>query len=127
MVDPAALSAAGHVERKLVTVLAAEIDQAAGAWSEPDPEDVDRALSGLAARVNEQVRRFGGVVEHQVAGRTLAVFGLPRTRDDDPARAVLAALAIRDALGGPASAIRPRLAVATGRALVRLGGQAPSG
>jgi class 3 adenylate cyclase len=127
MVDPAAPSAAGHVERKLVTVLTAEIDQAAGAWSEPDPEDVERALGGLGARVNEQVRRFGGVVEHQVAGRTMAVFGLPRTRDDDPARAVLAALAIRDALGGPASAIRPRLAVATGRALVRLGGRAPSG
>ncbi|HZD02002.1 MAG TPA: AAA family ATPase [Actinomycetes bacterium] len=127
MADPPALSGAGHAERKLVSVLLAEVDQAAEAWSEPDPEDVDRVLAGLAARVHDHVRRFGGVVEHQVAGRTLALFGLPRTRDDDPARAVLAALAIRDALGGPASAIRPRLAVATGRALVRLGGQVPSG
>jgi class 3 adenylate cyclase len=126
MADPSALGGAGHAERKLVTVLLAEVEEGAGAWSEPDPEDVGRALASHAARVHEQVRRFGGVVEHQVAGRTLAVFGLPRTRDDDPARAVLAALAIRDALGGPASAIRPRVVVATGRALVRLG-QAPSG
>ncbi len=116
-----------HAERKLVTVLLAEVDEAAGSWDEPDPEDVDWALTGHAARVHDQVRRFGGVVEHRLGGRTLAVFGLPRTREDDPARAVLAALAIRDALGGPAGAARPRLAVSTGMALVRLGGQVPSG
>ena len=116
-----------HAERKLVTVLLAEVDEAAGSWDEPDPEDVDRALTGHATRVHDQVRRFGGVVEHRLGGRTLAVFGLPRTRDDDPARAVLAALAIRDALGGPAGAAQPRLVVSTGRALVRLGGRVPSG
>jgi class 3 adenylate cyclase len=127
LANPPALGGAGHAERKLVTVLLADVEEAAGAWSEPDPEDVERAQAGHAARIHEQVRRFGGVVEHQIAGRTLAVFGLPRTRDDDPARAVLAALAIRDALGGPASATRPRLVVATGRALVRLSGEVPGG
>jgi len=125
MADSSALGGTGTAERKLVTVLLADVDEAAGAWNEPDPEDVNLALGEHAARIRDQVRRFGGVVEHRVGGRTLAVFGLPRTREDDPARAVLAALAIRDALGGPAGAVRPRLVVATGRALVRLGGQAP--
>jgi class 3 adenylate cyclase len=124
MADSPAL--AGTAERKLVTVLLAEVDEAAGAWSEPDPEDVSLALGEHATRIRDQIRRFGGLVEHRVGGRTMAVFGLPRTREDDPARAVLAALAIRDALGGPAGAARPRLVVATGRALVRLG-QAPGG
>ncbi len=118
MADSSALGGTGTAERKLVTVLLADVDEAAGAWNEPDPEDVNLALGEHAARIRDQVRRFGGVVEHRVGGRTLAVFGLPRTREDDPARAVLAALAIRDALGGPAGAVRPRLVVATGRALV---------
>jgi class 3 adenylate cyclase len=117
----------GSAERKLVTVLVAEVDDAVGSWSEPDPEDVGRALAGHAARIRAEVRRFGGVVENLVGGRTVAVFGLPRTRDDDPVRAVLAALAIRDALGGPTSPARPRLVVATGRALVRLGETAGGG
>ncbi len=127
MANSPARDIAGIAERKLVTVLLAEVDEAVSTWNEPDPEDVDRALTGHADRIRAEVGRFGGVVEHRVGGRTMAVFGLPRTRDDDPARAVLAALAIRHALGGPAGASRPRLVVATGRALVRLGGQVPGG
>ncbi len=127
MADSSALGGAGQRrdERKLVTVLLVEVEQDVETWDEPDPEDVGRALSGHAARVRDQVRRFRGVVEQQVGGRTLAVFGLPRTREDDPVRAVLAALAIRDDLGGPAGAMRPRLVVAIGRALVHLGGEGP--
>jgi class 3 adenylate cyclase len=85
MADPAALGGAGprRDERKLVTVLLAEIEEAVESWSEPDPEDVNQAMAGHAARVRDQVRRFGGVVEQLVGGRTLAVFGLPRTREDD--------------------------------------------
>jgi class 3 adenylate cyclase/tetratricopeptide (TPR) repeat protein len=129
MADPAALGGAGprRDERKLVTVLLAEIEEAVESWSEPDPEDVNQAMAGHAARVRDQVRRFGGVVEQLVGGRTLAVFGLPRTREDDPVRAVRAALAIRDELGGPAGAMGPRVVVATGRALVRLGDRGAAG
>ncbi|HET9292617.1 MAG TPA: AAA family ATPase, partial [Actinomycetes bacterium] len=108
--------ALGGAERKLVTVLLIEVDQAREGFADPDPEDAGRLLSGPLARVRAEVEAHGGVVEETLGGRTVALFGIPRTRDDDPERAVRAALAIRDALGG----LRVQAAVATGEALVRM-------
>jgi class 3 adenylate cyclase len=115
--------------RKLVTVLVADVDQVVEDFTDPDPEDTARALAGPVARVHAEVEAFGGVVEETVGGRTVAVFGVPRTRDDDPERAVRAALAIRDSLtgagapeaGAGGARLRVRAAVATGEALVRAG------
>jgi len=109
-------------QRKLVTVLVADVDEAVEAFADPDPEDVARLLAGPVARVRTEVEAFGGVVQETVGGRTVAVFGVPRTRDDDPERAVRAALAIRDTLtGARAPTLRVQAAVATGEALVRAG------
>jgi class 3 adenylate cyclase len=119
--------APGHVgaapapgaQRKLVTVLLAEVDEAVEDFAERDPEDVGRMLAGHLARVEGEVRAAGGSVERVVGGRTAAVFGVPVAREDDPERAVRAALAIRDRLAGPG--VRVNTAVATGQALVRPG------
>jgi class 3 adenylate cyclase len=122
MADPAAPGGAQRqAERKLVTVLLAEVDEAVTTWSELDPEDVERSLAADVARVQAEVERYGGVIEERVGARAMAVFGLPRTHDDDPERAVRAALAIRKAVGAARAGARTRVAVATGRALVRLG------
>ena len=128
MTDPAAPggAVARQAERKLVTVLLAEVDEAVATWSDPDPEDVEQRLDAHVARVQAEVERFGGVVEQRVGGRALAVFGLPRTHDDDPERAVQAALAVRRALS-PMGGVQVRVAVATGRALVRLGPRGVAG
>jgi class 3 adenylate cyclase/tetratricopeptide (TPR) repeat protein len=121
-------------ERKLVTVLFVDVDEAVDDFAGRDPEDVGRMLAGHLARVRDEVEAFGGVVEETVGSRTVAVFGVPRTRDDDPERAVRAALAVRDALvpqpTGPAPsgpAVRVHAAVATGEALVRGGREGPAG
>src|SRR6266540_2219212 len=129
MADPAATGGAAQhqAERKLVTVLLAEVDEAVTTWTELDPEDVERSVAADVARVQAEVERFGGVIEQRVGGRALAVFGLPRTHDDDPERAVRAALAIRQAVGLARAGARTRVAVATGRALVRLGPRGAAG
>jgi class 3 adenylate cyclase len=129
MADPAAPggTAARPAERKLVTVLLAEVDEAVTSWSDPDPEDVERGLAEDLVRVRAEVERFGGVIEQRVGSRALAVFGLPRTRDDDPERAVRAALAIRRALAAVGTPARTRLAVATGRALISFGASGATG
>jgi DNA-binding SARP family transcriptional activator/tetratricopeptide (TPR) repeat protein len=116
-------------ERKLVTVLFCDVDEStAEADDERDPEDVSSMLAGHLERVRAEVESFGGTVEYAVGGTTVASFGVPRTREDDPERAVRAALAIRDALGSRDSDGRPaqsgvqvRLAVTTGEALVNPG------
>jgi class 3 adenylate cyclase/tetratricopeptide (TPR) repeat protein len=128
MADPAARGGAipRQAERKLVTVLLAEVDEAVTTWTDPDPEDVERSVAADVTRIQAEVERFGGVIEQRVGGRALAVFGLPRTHDDDPERAVRAALAIRQALTARAG-VRTRVAVATGRALVRLGARGAAG
>jgi DNA-binding SARP family transcriptional activator len=120
----------GSVERKLVSVLFAEIDEPLDGAAERDPEDVSSMLDRHLDRVRAEVESFGGTVEHAIGGITMATFGVPQTREDDPERAVRAALAIRDALagGGPEGiddgpledrdGVDVRVAVTTGEALV---------
>jgi DNA-binding SARP family transcriptional activator len=110
----------GGAERKLVTVLFAEVDDPAAEQGERDPEDVSSMLERHLERMQTEVSGFGGVVEHAIGGTMMAVFGVPQTREDDPERAVRTALAIRDALSGVAEL---RVAVATGEALVTPGGR----
>ncbi|HEV2919688.1 MAG TPA: BTAD domain-containing putative transcriptional regulator, partial [Actinomycetota bacterium] len=96
----AAADGGGSVERKLVSVLFAEIDEPLGEATERDPEDVSSMLDRHLDRVRAEIESFGGTVEHAIGGITMATFGIPQTREDDPERAVRAALAIRDALVG---------------------------
>jgi len=126
--------ATGATERKLVTVLFADVDEPVGEAGERDPEDVSSMLERHLERVQAEVASFGGTVEHTIGGTTMAVFGVPHTREDDPERAVRAALAIRDALTGgedrsprehrarPAAfGVELRISVTSGEALVTAG------
>src|SRR5215217_4045834 len=109
----------GSVERKLVSVLFAEVDEPLGEAEERDPEDASSMLERHLDRVRAEIESFGGTVEHAIGGITMAVFGVPQTREDDPERAVRAALAIRDALiGEHRDGVEVRVAVTTGEALV---------
>ncbi|MFH9727784.1 BTAD domain-containing putative transcriptional regulator [Streptomyces sp. NPDC017254] len=69
--------------------------------------------------VEDVITRFGGTVVAAIGSLTLALFGVEGPREDDPERAVRAALALRERFSvGTQSALRA--AVTTGRALVRL-------
>jgi DNA-binding SARP family transcriptional activator/class 3 adenylate cyclase len=108
--------AGGSAERKLVSVLFAEVDEPLGETGERDLEDVSSILDRHLDRVRAEIESFGGTVEHAIGGITMATFGVPQTREDDPERAVRAALAIREALagGGPGGSLEVREALAGG-------------
>ncbi|MFD4636373.1 BTAD domain-containing putative transcriptional regulator [Lentzea sp. NPDC058436] len=104
------------VERKLVSVVmvSAQLGLAAG---DGDPEDVDAVHQEVASVVSAEVSRLGGVVGGSVGSVFLALFGVPKTAEDDADRAVRASVAIRDRLDAVAEV---QIGVATGDALVRL-------
>ena len=88
---------------------------------EDDPEQVDAVLKAITAAIREEVEHFGGVVRVAMGSAWLVLFGVPRTREDDPERAVRAALAVQARLGSagaggaaPALPLTSRAAVATG-------------
>ena len=61
-----------------------------------DPEDVAAVLRGYHGHVASELERFGGTVEKFIGDAVMALFGAPIAHEDDPERAVRAALAIRD-------------------------------
>ncbi len=113
-------------ERKVVTVVFADLVGFTARAETLDPEDVEAILSPYHARLRGELERFGGTVEKFIGDAVMAVFGAPVAREDDPERAVRAALAIRDWAvedGG----LEVRIAVATGEALVSLDARPESG
>jgi class 3 adenylate cyclase len=85
-----------------------------------DPEDVRSLLAGYHARLRTELERFGGTVEKFIGDAVMAVFGAPVAHEDDPERAVRAALAIRDWAIEQGGEFKVRVAVNTGEALVTL-------
>ncbi|HEY2936810.1 MAG TPA: BTAD domain-containing putative transcriptional regulator [Gaiellaceae bacterium] len=108
-------------ERKIVTVLFCDLVGFTSRAEQLDPEDVSALLSRYHLRLRAELERFGGTVEKFIGDAVMALFGAPVAHEDDPERAVLAALAIRDWIAEEGDALEVRIAVTTGEALVRLG------
>jgi class 3 adenylate cyclase len=86
----------GEEQRRVITVLFADLVDSTGLVETQDPEAVRGLLNEMFRRLSTEVRRFGGTLEKYIGDAILAVFGFPTGHDDDAARAVRAALAMRD-------------------------------
>ena len=112
-------------ERKVVTVLFCDLVGSTAQAEEMDPEDVAALLTPYHARVKEELERFGGTVEKFIGDAVMAVFGAPVAHEDDPERAVRAALAIREFADD--EGIELRVGITTGEALVALDARPEAG
>ena len=103
-------------ERKIVTVLFCDLVGFTQRAEEMDPEDVAALLGPYHARLKEELERYGGTVEKFIGDAVMALFGAPKAHENDPERAVRAALAICDFAeqGG----IELRIGITTGEALI---------
>ena len=127
--DPARAPALAASERRLVSVLFADLVGFTTLAERRDPEDVREFLGRYFDRCRTLIEQFGGTVEKFIGDAVMAVWGSPVAREDDAERAVRAALAITQAvtaLGSEAGMpnLRARAGVLTGSAVVELGTQA---
>jgi class 3 adenylate cyclase/tetratricopeptide (TPR) repeat protein len=106
-------------ERKVVTVLFADLVGFTSRAEQMDPEDVRALLVPYYSRLRAELERFGGTVEKFIGDAVMTLFGAPVAHEDDAERAVRAALAIRDWVREEEQ-IQVRIAVNTGEALVTL-------
>jgi len=113
-------------ERKTVTVVFIDLVEFTAQAERLDPEDVRGLLSPYHAHVREELERRGGTVEKFIGDAVMAVFGAPAAHEDDPQRAVHAALAIRGWSSEQAE-LQVRVAVNTGEALVKIGARPAEG
>jgi class 3 adenylate cyclase/tetratricopeptide (TPR) repeat protein len=120
----AASATAAREERKVVTILFTDLVGSTALAERRDPEDVRAMLSAYYAQLRAELERHGGTVEKFIGDAVMAVFGAPIAHEDDPERAVRAALAIRDSIG---EELQFRTAVNTGEALVALGANPAEG
>src|SRR2546423_5917549 len=101
-------TASDRQERRVVTVLFADLAGSTALGERLDPEEVRELQGELFAVVNSEVEKYGGTSEKFVGDAVLAVFGIPQAHEDDPVRAVRAALAGQAAFGAFSLRVRDR-------------------
>ncbi len=126
----AVATAVGTEERKMVTVLFADLVDSTGLARRLDPERAREVLGQFFDTATSELQALRGRPEKFIGDAVMAVFGLPTVGEDDALRAVRAGLAIRGRLRrlstnlGLAEPLRVRVGVESGEAATGMG---PSG
>jgi class 3 adenylate cyclase/tetratricopeptide (TPR) repeat protein len=120
----------GTEERKLVTVLFADLVDSTGLAQRLDAERTREVLGRFYDEATEEILGLRGRPEKFIGDAVMAVFGLPQVHEDDAVRAVRAGLAVRErvrrmctVLGLPQE-LEVRVGIETGEAATGVG---PSG
>ena len=101
-----------------MTALFADLVSSTELAARLDPEELSAVVTPFLHAMTEEIEGFGGTVEKYAGDGVIAVFGAPVAHEDDPERAVRAALAMLDRL----AALQPELAPRAGRELeMRIG------
>lgn len=85
-------------ERRQVTILFADLASYTSASEKADPEDVIDMLNNLFSRLMDECDKEEGYLDKTVGDEMMVLFGAPKAHEDDPARAVRAALAMKAAM-----------------------------
>jgi ABC-type transport system substrate-binding protein/class 3 adenylate cyclase len=120
-------------ERRIVSVLVADVGGSTSMAEKLGPERSKFLFDDIVRLMRDEVERFGGTLAQLTGDGILALFGAPSAHEGDSERAVRAALAIRDALDDYAAEVAPaygleiraRVAVNTGPVVVPAGGAPP--
>src|SRR5438309_4013128 len=82
-------------QRKVVTILFADLSGSTPLGEKLDPEDLRGILASYFNELARQIRRYEGTIDKYIGDAVMAVFGAPISHEDDAERAIRAALAMR--------------------------------
>ena len=108
-------------ERRLVSIMFADLVGFTPFAEERDSEEVRETLTRYFDLATEVIGRYGGTIEKFIGDAVMAVWGTPTAREDDAERAVRAALELVDAVRVVGPGISARAGVLTGEAAVTIG------
>ena len=100
------LAAGVSQERRLVTALFCDVVGSTALGERFGPERFKVVMDQVLGRIIEAVARYEGTVAQLMGDGVLAFFGAPLAHEDDPERAVRAALDVRDAVGAFSSELQ---------------------
>ena len=86
-------------ERKFVTMIFADLSGSTALGEVLDPEEIRDLLNGCFDRLVPAVKGFGGTIDKFIGDNVMALFGAPVAHENDPERALRAALGMMEALG----------------------------
>jgi class 3 adenylate cyclase/tetratricopeptide (TPR) repeat protein len=105
-------------ERKQVTVVFADLVGSTGRAERLGPDAMHGLLNRFFEVALEAVHRYEGTVNQFLGDGFMALFGAPIAHEDHARRAVLAALALHDALGREDESLAARIGINTGPVVV---------
>ena len=106
-------------ERKVITALFCDLVGSTELADRLDPEDVDRLLRAYHGIARRRIQAFGGTVEKFIGDAVVGVFGIPSAHEDDPERAIRAALRLIEEVRASDLDLHVRIGICTGETLVR--------
>jgi class 3 adenylate cyclase len=115
--EPVPTATRPSVERRIVTVLFADLVGFTPLSERLDAEEVATVQDAYFASVRETIERYGGALEKFIGDAAMAVFGAPHGREDDAERAVRAGLALVAAV----EQLGARLGLSPGELQLRVG------
>ena len=95
-------------ERKLATAVFVDLADSTSLGERLDPERVRSILEDYFSMVSSTVQAWGGTVEKYIGDAVVAVFGVPRLRENDPARALSAAAEVAERFADLAAELERR-------------------
>ncbi|MGD9046171.1 MAG: adenylate/guanylate cyclase domain-containing protein, partial [Desulfobacterales bacterium] len=98
-------------ERKLVTVLFADVANYTSISEKIDPEEVHQMMDGCFKILMDEIHRYEGTINQFTGDGVMALFGAPLAHEDHAQRACTTALSIQKAMGGYSEKIKKKTGI----------------